>query len=62
MTRRAEQKNTLGNPGRGEGIRPWTAGITADHPECHDCTWVPKGKGWALKFVSRACSKHRNLA
>lgn len=56
------QDHTRGSPPRGETIRPWTAGITADQPTCHRCTWVPRGKRWALKFVNRSCWKHRRYA
>lgn len=56
------QDHSRGTTPRGETIRPWAARITADQPNCHECTWVPKGRRWTLKFVNRACSKHRRYA
>lgn len=55
-------ETTRGSPDRGESIRPWTSGITAENPTCHRCSWVRKGGEWALKFVNRGCSKHGKLA
>lgn len=55
-----QRKRTRGTDG--ESIRPWTAVVTARQPDCHECTWVPSGGKWKLKFVNRACGKHGRLA
>lgn len=62
MPKGSNQRNrSLGSGSRGEEIRAFASGVTADRPECSRCTWVPRGKRWALKFVNRSCSEHRSL-
>jgi hypothetical protein len=54
--------STRGRVGDAIEIRPWSTGITADHPLCRKCTWVHRGGKFALKFVNRACRIHGKLA
>jgi hypothetical protein len=58
--RKQSGKSTRGSDA--SRVRPWTAGVTSDHPACHKCTWVPMGGKFRLKFVNRSCRQHGRLA